>query len=141
MGFSTSVSVLVIFLGLMISAGPIYEAWSYGHDQLTEARDATLKDELALKQTEIHITSTTFTGAQVSVEATNNGSIGINTSGTTVLLDGELKNTGVTRTVKTSPSSGTWLPGETLVINVTTTVDPTRVRLVTDNGYADTVVN
>lgn len=138
MGFSVSVSTLLIFLGMMLAAGPLYGAWTYTHEELSDADDDALKDLMDKKATAIDVTGTTYSGDTYSVEVVNNGSSGINTSRTTLLLDGELAS--AQRAVVGNDGSGLWLPGETLVMNATTTTMPNRARIVTSNGVSDTVI-
>lgn len=138
MGFSVSVSTLLIFLGIMLAAGPLYGAWTYTQEELSDADDAALNDLMEKKVTQIDITGTTYTGSTYSAEVVNNGSAGVNVSRTTLLLDGELSSAD--KAVKGSTGSGLWLPGDTLVINATTSTQPNRAKVVTPNGVSDTVI-
>ena len=141
MGFSVSGSTAVIFIGVLIAANSLYGAWTYSQDQIETARADSEHDYLEQRQTSVEIVGTSYSSDTntLSVNVSNTGSTSLGTSGTTVVVDGEYAPKETT-TVKDSfgnvRDSSLWLPGDYLTVNVSSTTDPTRVKITTDNGIS-----
>ncbi|XGI83119.1 hypothetical protein ACEU6E_07495 [Halorutilales archaeon Cl-col2-1] len=145
MGFSVSASTAIIFIGVLIAANSVYGAWTYSQKQLETARDDEAHDLLEKRQTSVEVISTSYSSATdtLTVNTSNTGETSLSASKTTAILDGEY-SPKETVTVKNSfgneKNSNLWLPGDYLVVNVSSTTDPTRVKLSTENGISDVEV-
>lgn len=72
----------------------------------------------------------------LTLSATNNGTVPVDTSELTLLVDGAVA-TGWT--LSGLGGSALWLPGETITLTLSQTTPPARVLLVTDRGVAQPV--
>ncbi|MDY6776264.1 MAG: fla cluster protein FlaF [Halobacteria archaeon] len=145
MGFSVSASTAIIFIGVLIAANSVYGAWSYSQKQLETARDDEAHDLLEKRQTSVEIVATSYSSTTdtLTVNASNTGETSLSASETTAIVDGEFAPKE-TVTVKNSfgneKNSKLWLPGDYLVVNVTSPTSPNRVKLTAENGFGDVEV-
>lgn len=145
MGFSVSASTAIIFIGVLIAANSFYGAWTYSQKQLETARGDEAQDLLEKRQTSVEIVGTSYSSTTdtFTVNASNTGDTSLSSSETTAIVDGEFAPKE-TVTVKNSfgneKNSNLWLPGDYLVVNVSSSTSPTRVKLTAENGISDTEV-
>lgn len=141
MGFSVSGSAAIIFAGLLIAFGMWHTAASNSFERVSEAQgdraDATLDE----KNTAIVIDSATYSSGTLTVDATNEGSTALSLNRTDLLIDNAYEpDWQADATVDGDGQTDLWLPGETATITVSLGSTPSRVRLVTESGVADTEV-
>ncbi|MDY7083375.1 MAG: fla cluster protein FlaF [Halobacteria archaeon] len=141
MGFSVSASTIIIFIGVLVAASLVYNAWTFTQDEIAQAREDAEAKDLAKEHTNINITDTSYdTGTNVyTVNVSNTGDIGVKVNKTTILTDGVIQE-NATKKVVGSPSSHLWLPGDKLKIEVSTFSKPNRTKVVTDNGICDMMI-
>jgi len=135
-GFSVSGSAVIIFVGVMVAAGIAVPSLVGSMGALADSQGEQVDRGIDALNTEFEITSATYdqSAEELTLELKNTGSTTLTLEGTSVLVDGDLK-AGVTGT-------GLWLPGETTTVTITgETTKPARVKVVTENGIAETVSN
>lgn len=137
MGFSVSASTLIIFLGVMVAMSAVYGAWNFSQNELETANDQAQTDRLEKFQTSIEIVDTTYnvSGNKYTINVSNNGSVGLEANDTTIILDGDVVD--ATIKVKNHQGSEHWLPGEFLIANVSISSEPSRTKVVAENGVSD----
>ncbi|WP_256297668.1 flagellin [Haloarchaeobius salinus] len=142
MGFSTSGSVAILFVGLLVCLSTVYPVMETANERVTEASEA--RDDRVLDQanTAVNVTDVGYNASTdtLVVNVTNTGSTTLSVDGTDLLLDGGYV-TGATTRVEGDPGRTIWVPGEQLQFELTgVTAGPARVKLVTENGIAETEV-
>jgi flagellar protein FlaF len=133
-GFSVSGSAVIIFVGVMVAAGIAVPSLVGSMGALADSQGEQVDRGIDALNTEFEITSATYdqSAEELTLELKNTGSTTLTLEGTSVLVDGDLK-AGVTGT-------GLWLPGDTATVTVTgETTKPARVKVVTENGIAETI--
>jgi len=137
-GFSVSGSFAILVLASFIAFGMLYSAGSTGFERVNEATGATADNQLGEQNTAIAITNATHDGTDLVVNVSNEGSTALSINDTDLIVDGTYQ-TDIDVGVVDQPTSELWLPGETLQFTVT--IDPpTRAKVVTEHGVADSVV-
>ena len=134
MGFSVSGSAAIIFVGVMVAAGIAVPSLVGSMGALADSQGEQVDRGIDTLNTEFEITSATYdeSAEELILDLKNTGSTTLTLEGTSVLVDGDLK-AGVTGT-------GLWVPGETITVTVSgETAEPARVKVVTENGIAETV--
>ena len=141
MGFSVSGSAAVIFVAAFIGFGMFYSATANSFERVNDAREDQRDRLLDQQNTEISLVSATWnaTGSEnLVVTVDNTGSETLSVEATDLLVDNDYQ-TGYDTTVDTDPSTDIWASQEQLEITVTSfTSGPDRVKVVTENGIADT---
>lgn len=140
MGFSVSASTIIIFIGLVVSAGMLYGAWDYSQDTLTEGEEIKNQLHIDKQQTDIEILGETVEHIDqyLVFDAYNDGNAEHSLEHVSVVIDGEIKDGMVNEVfVKGHDDSGVWLPGDTIHMNVTVEETPDRIVLIVDNGVKD----
>lgn len=147
MGFSTSGSLLVIFVGLFIALSTMYTAASNTSDQFTAATDDQFDRHSDVQETRIDITEAVWhtTEETLTVRIDNVGSTDLSVGATSVLVDGtyrglaEFDTKAVGKATEDESFEGAdtdiWELGEQLWLE-TTTDEPARVKIVTAAGVA-----
>ena len=138
MGFGVSGATAIIFLGLFIAAGTMFTTTSATVEQIGEAEDDRQEQLLDRRNTEIAVTSAVYNNSTstLNLSVSNGGSTTLSVNGTTVLVDNEYTPTASAR-VDGTAATDLWEPGETMALNVST-AEPTRVKVVTEYGVAET---
>ena len=134
MGFSVSGSAAIIFIGLVVAAGIAIPAVIGSVGSIADAQGEQIDRGIDALNTEFEIESATYDDASDDLEVTltNTGSTTLSRAKTSVLVDGEIYP-GVA-------DEGLWVPGETITITVEdVTTEPERVKIVAENGIAETV--
>jgi flagellar protein FlaF len=137
-GFGVSGSTAVIFLGLLIASGTLYTAAAGSAEQISEARDGDSEDLLDRRNTEVDITSVVYDNDSDALEinVTNTGTTTLTVNGTSVLVDNEHESP-ISTAVEGDGETDVWAGNQTLVVNVSVTAEPDRVKVVAENGVAD----
>jgi flagellar protein FlaF len=138
-GFSTSGSLLVIFIGLFIAMGSIYTTTSNTTDRVEAAYTDTLGEQTELTKTAINVTDATQnTQGNLTITVANNGSMDLAVSETSILLDGAFRSLDTFDSVTVDGADTDVWPPETL-LQLEADGEPTvsRVKVVTDVGIAD----
>lgn len=138
MGFGVSGATAIVFLGLFIAAGTMFTTTATTFEQVDEARDDRQEQLLDRRNTAIAVTSAVYnnTTSTLNLSVVNEGSTTLSVNGTTVLVDNEYTSTASAR-VDGTAATDLWEPGETMTLNVST-AEPTRVKVVTEYGVAET---
>lgn len=142
MGFSTSGSAAILFVGVLVCLTTAYPAIETANERITEATEARHDRALAQANTAVNVTGVSYnaTADTLVVNVTNTGSTTLSVDGTDLLVDGTYWG-GYTTRVDGDPGRTIWVPGERLQFELTgVTTAPSRVKLVTENGIARTEV-
>ena len=93
MGFSVSASTIIIFIGLVVSAGMLYGAWDYSQDTLTEGEEIKNQLHLDKQQTDIEILGETVEHIDqyLVFDAYNDGNAEHSLEHVSVVIDGEIR--------------------------------------------------
>jgi flagellar protein FlaF len=142
MGFSTSGSVAILFVGLLVCLSTVYPVMETANERVTEATEARDDRALAEANTAMNLTGVSYNASTdtLVVNVTNTGSTTLSVAGTDLLLDGAYE-TGATTRVEGDAGRSIWVPGEQLQFELTgVTAEPGRIKLVTEYGIAETEV-
>jgi len=141
MGFSVSGSAALIFAGLLIAFGMWHTAASNSFERVSEAQSDRSDGLLDQKNTAAVIDSATYAGGTLTVQATNDGSTPLSLNETDLLVDnGYETDWRANATVDGDEETYLWLPGEQLTVEIDMGATPSRVKLATEAGVADTEV-
>jgi len=133
-GFSVSGSAVIIFVGMMVAAGIAVPALVGSMGALADSQGEQVDRGIDTLNTEFEVTSATYNESgqdKLKVNLTNTGSTTLTLEGTSVLIDGEIRP-GLTGT-------GLWLPGDPLTITTGESSKPSSVKIVVENGIAETI--
>ena len=134
MGFSVSGSAAIIFIGLVVAVGIAVPPVVGSFGSLADAQGEQIDRGIDALNTDFEIESATYDAdnERLTLELVNTGSTTLSRAKTSVLVDGEIYP-GVA-------DEGLWVPGETITITVEdVTTEPERVKIVAENGIAETV--
>ena len=140
MGFSTSGSMAILFVGVLVCLGTVYPVAETANERVT---DATLeRDDRALdgRNTAIDVTNVSYDADNdtLVVNVTNTGSTTLSVDDTDLLVDGAYQD-GYTTRVDGEGGRTIWVPGERLQFELTgVTTAPDRLKVVTEHGVAET---
>ena len=147
MGVSVSASTAIIVAGLFFAFTAFYPVAANGFDRVTDAQQGIQERSLERQNTEFAVTNATYDGSTLTVEATNDGSVGLVASDATLVVDNEYVDVGgavADTTVDGDADTELWLGGETLTVTVAETDlstdvvgGETRVVLVVESGVRD----
>ncbi len=147
MGVSVSASTAIIVAGLFFAFTAFYPVAANGFDRVTDAQHDVNERALEQGNTAVTVTNATYntTADELVVNATNDGSVGLVVSDTTLLVDNEYIDLGVDVSTRVDDVEDTdlWLGGEELTVTVSqddteTTVDgESRVVVITESGVRD----
>jgi flagellar protein FlaF len=147
MGVSVSASTAIIVAGLFFAFTAFYPVAANGFDRVTDAQMGIQERSLERQNTDFAVANATYDGATVTVNATNDGAVGLVASDATLVVGNEYVDVGgpnATTTVAGDADTELWLGGETLRItvdeaNLSTDVvaNETRVVLVVESGVRD----
>jgi flagellar protein FlaF len=133
MGFSTSIAVVILFLGTLLIVTSIYPTLDRSTEMLMEARAAQQERMLDQLNTKITITGITQQGSDLNITVRNDGSTVLDSSELDVLLDGSYVTPG------SITPSGVWTP-DTSINVILTDVSPLtnrRIKIIAKNGQSD----
>ena len=137
-GFSVSGSAAIIFVGVMVAAGIAVPSLVGSIGALADSQGEQVDRGIDALNTEFEITSATYNASgqeNVQVELTNTGSTTLGVNETSVLVNGVIPDS---TDVTSNPDAGLWLPGETLTFTVENRDSIGRVKVVAENGIAET---
>lgn len=141
MGFGVSGSTAIIFLGVLVCTGTLYTAAAGTAETLNEAHDSNDERLLEQRNTEINVTSATYSNNSnsypVDVRVRNEGTTTLSVNDTSLLVDNEYYTIAGATSVDGNSATGIWAPNETLLVELTVDSEPSRVKVVTENGVAD----
>jgi len=148
MGVSVSASTAIIVAGLFFAFTTFYPVAANGFDRVSDAQHGMNERALERQNTAFAVSNATYdTGTdELTVNATNDGSVGLVAADATLLVDNEYVDVGGANANSTVDGDGDtelWLGGETLTVTVTqddteTVIgDGTRVVLVVESGVRD----
>jgi flagellar protein FlaF len=138
MGFGVSGSMAIIFLGVLIATGTLFTTLSTTAEEIGDARDERQEQLLDRRNTDIDVTNAAYntTSGTLNLTVSNEGATTLSVNGTTLLVDNQYEPL-TDATVDGLAATDLWEPGETLALNVSLS-QPTRVKVVTEQGVADT---
>ena len=134
MGFSVSGSAAIIFIGVIVAAGIALPPVVGSFGSLAGAQGEQVDRGIDALNTEIEIELARYDDEndELTLDIVNTGSTTLSRTGASVLVDGDIKP-GVA-------GEGLWVPGETITVTVEdVTTEPDRVKVVVENGIAETV--
>ena len=133
-GFSVSGSAVIIFVGMMVAAGIAVPALVGSMGALADSQGEQVDRGIDALNTEFEVTSATYNASgngNLDLDIKNTGSTTLTLEGTSVLVDGEIRP-GLAGT-------GLWVPGETIRIETGESSKPDSVKIVAENGIAETI--
>jgi len=148
MGVSVSASTAIIVAGLFFAFTTFYPVAANGLDRVSDARHGVNERALERQNTDFAVTNATFnaTTDNLTVDATNEGSVGLVAGDATLVVGNEYVDVGganASTTVDGDADTELWLGDETLTVRVaqadteTAIADGTRVVLVVESGVRD----
>ena len=147
MGVSVSASTAIIVAGLFFAFTAFYPVAANGFDRVTDAQEGIQERSLERQNTDFAVTNATYDDATLTVNATNDGSVGLVASDATLVVGNEYVDVGgatATSTVDGDGDTELWLGGETLTVTVRESdletdvvANETRVVLVVESGVRD----
>lgn len=143
MGFSVSGSAAIIFVGVIVAAGIAVPPIVGSFGELSSSQSQQIDRGVDALNTDISIESAIYYddgSDELELELENTGSTSLAVADTSLLVDGEIPDSGdVTTAVDGDSSAQLWRPGERLTITVSgVTQVPERMKVVTENGIAET---
>ncbi|MFY4812767.1 flagellin [Haloarcula sp. AONF1] len=143
MGFSVSGSAAIIFVAAFIGFGMFYSATANSFERVNDAREDQRDRLLDQQNTDISLVSVTWNASgndNLVVTIDNTGSETLSVEATDLLVDNEYR-TGYGTTVDGDGSTDVWASQERLEITVSSLgSQPDRVKVVAENGIAETMV-
>ncbi|MBP1922219.1 flagellar protein FlaF [Halorubrum alkaliphilum] len=155
MGVSVSASTAIIVAGLFFAFTAFYPVAANGFDRVTDAQhdvnERALEQQntaLTVESAELRDTTDDGEADELVVTATNDGSVGLVVSDTTLLVDNAYLDVGsdpaVTTSVDGVEDTDLWLGGERLSVRIddddVDVSEADRVVIVTESGVRDTAV-
>lgn len=147
MGVSVSASTAIIVAGLFFAFTAFYPVAANGFDRVTDAQQGIQERSLERQNTDFAVTNATYDGTTLTVNATNDGSVGLIATDATLVVGNEYVDVGgpnATTTVDGDGDTELWLGGETLTVTVNeadlstdVVANETRVVLVVESGVRD----
>lgn len=141
---STSGSFLVIFIGLFLALGTLTTVASNTSERVADAGTDQLDHHVATQETSLNVTAATWeTDETLELRVNNTGSTDLSVNETTVLVDGRYVSMDAFDATVDGTSTDVWGIEQQLVLRDDGTVadrvgTPSRVKVVTDTGVADT---
>jgi len=133
-GFSVSGSAVIIFVGMMVAAGIAVPALVGSMGALADSQGEQVDRGIDALNTEFEVTSATYNesgNGNLDLDIKNTGSTTLTLEGTSVLIDGEIR--------PSLTGTGLWVPGETITITTDESSKPDSVKIVAENGIAETI--
>lgn len=142
MGFSTSGSMAILFVGVLVAISTAYPMMSAANERVQTAVDDRGERSLSQRNSDIELANVTYneTTDVLVVRVNNTGSRALSVDDTDVLVDGQFQQ-GYATSVDGDGSRSIWAPGETLRVELSTSTRPGRVKVVTEFGIAETETN
>jgi flagellar protein FlaF len=141
MGFSVSGAAAIILASLFIALGMWDSAGTNSFERVTEAQNDRTDTVLDTRNTDIEIVAAEYNASgndELSVRVDNTGAAQLSVSETDLFVDGSYETDWTTSTVDGNSETDLWLAGEQLMINVSLSAAPDRVKVVSETAVADT---
>ncbi len=135
MGVSVGAATLVIVTGIMVSTTVLLVTLVASFQQVQEALDS--RTELGTQQlgAAVQIANVTAGAANITINATNTGSVTIDAGSLQVLVNGTIRSASISSVTIAGQNSTVWTPLDVLRVVVgVTPVSGERVKLVTTAG-------
>ena len=132
MGFATSMTVAIIFIGILIIATTTIPIIIQSHENVQESKDNKHEMQIDQLNTAIDISNMTKNGGNsLFIFVSNTGTTTLRGNKSNVLIDGLYENYTVTPT-------GYWMPQTSAVftVNTSTSVDH-MITIISENGISD----
>lgn len=137
MGFSVSGSAALVFAAALIAFGAWHTAAANSFERVQAAQDDRADAALETANAAVNVTNASSDGTTLTVTAENEGAAQFRLSRTDLVVDGRYVDGWQDgATVAGDADTDLWLPGETLEVSLSRDAD--RVKLVANNGVADT---
>jgi flagellar protein FlaF len=141
LGFSVSGSAAIVFIGIFLAFSSAYTASANGFERVSDATSAVDEEALDRQNTALSVNATYDAGnATLTVEAVNEGTTALEVGAVDLVVDNAYRDDFAVRRVGGDNSTALWLPGERLHLELTASSQPTRIKVVTGPGVADTEV-
>ena len=141
-GFSVSGSAAIIFVGVMVAAGIAVPSLVGSMGALADSQGEQVDRGIDALNTEFEVMSATYNASgndDLEITLSNTGSTTLGVAETSVLVNGEIPDSeDVTTEVEGDQSAELWLPGDTLTITVNPADSTGRIKVVAENGIAET---
>lgn len=139
-GFSTSASLLIIFVGVFIALGTIFASGSNAIDRVQQAENDQIEQHNTIQRTSINVTGSEWNSGTLTIRANNTGTTTLSVNETDVLVDGEyVAVESFTSSVDGNTDTDRWNAQEQLVLSTDQFgTAPDRIKLVTETGLAGT---
>ena len=144
MGFSVSGSAAIIFVGLLVAAGIAIPPMIGSFGSLAGAQGEQVDRGVEALNTDFEITGAVYDDGddELDLNVSNTGSTTLGVAETSLLIDGEIPNSGDVTTTIDGDETELWLPGETLSITVNNVdPEPDRVKIVAENGISRSITD
>lgn len=138
MGFSTSGSMAVLFVGVLVAISTAYPVMSTANERVHTAVEDRSDRSMSERNSNIELANTTYNASNdtLVVWVDNAGSRTLSVNDTDVLVNGIYRQ-GYVTTVD-GENRTVWVPGETLRIELSASTRPDRVKVITEFGIAET---
>lgn len=139
-GFSTSASLLIIFVSVLIALGSVFATGSNALDRVQQAENEQIEQHSTIQRTAINVTSAEWNSGTLTIRVNNTGTTTQSVNATDVLVDGEYTDIETfSSSVDGNTNTDRWAPQEQLVLTTDQfSTAPGRVKLVAPVGIADT---
>ncbi|MFP3909080.1 MAG: hypothetical protein ACOC5L_00640 [Halobacteriota archaeon] len=131
---SGAIASAILLIAMAITASIVFNTLSSNYELLRKAD--IKKGEINYNQlhTFLSIDNVSYSSGTVIINATNDGSTVIQTKKIELLFDGGLYTDNITSTTVDGKEVNIWIPEETLTVEVNSSLNPSRIKLVADNG-------
>lgn len=130
MGFATSITVSIFFIGFVITFSVAYPLIIHSYNDIQDS--VRERQDLQLDRINTHIgySSSVSAGGIINITLSNDGSTALHAGLSDVLLDGAYT------TYSVNPS-GLWLPGSNAKFTLSANTSMTHsIKIITENGIA-----
>lgn len=141
MGFSTSASLLIIFISVFIALGSVVATSSNALDRVQKAENDQVEYQNTLQRASVNVTSAEYTSGTLIIRVNNTGTAPLSVTGTDVLVDGEYAGVETfSSAVDGNTNTDQWGGQEQLLLSTDQfSTAPARVKVVTELGIAGTI--
>jgi len=138
MGVSVTASALIFFISFAICLQMVFVATQTYYEDIQEAQlesaqniEAQLHTNLVIDRAEYNSTTNVLT-----INASNTGSVTLDTHLLDVLVDGYLKTGNISKLMNEGYEGGLWYPVTTISIRLSNIMSPLRIKLCTGTGIS-----
>ncbi len=130
MGFATSITIAIFFMGFIIISSIAYPLIFHSYTDIQDSIRKKHNHQMEKLNTHVDVFSFASDGGTVNITLSNDGSTVLHAGKSDVLLD------GIYTTYSVDPN-GLWLPGRNAVftLNADTSVNHT-IKIITENGIS-----